>query len=950
MTLGDANTGNVIVTNNLSAANLSGTNTGDQTITLTGDVTGSGTGSFATTIGALKVTNAMLAGSIAASKLVGTDIATVGTITTGTWNGSVVGPAYGGTGVANNAASTLTISGNYATTLTVSGTTGVTLPTTGTLATLAGSETLTNKTISAASNTISSLTNSNLSGTAGITNANLANSSVTVTAGTGLSGGGAVALGSSVSLSLPTVTTGLGGTNITTYTTGDMLYASGTNTLAKRAIGTTGQVLAVAGGVPTWTDTSNVGNWQRNLGAVSPTNITDDVLVGGISTASATFRVDSATGLITTASVNSATIVNGSVANADLVNSSVTVTAGTGMSGGGAVSLGGSVTLTNAGVTSAIGTSNQVNVSAATGGVTFSLPQSIATNSNVTFNNLNLGGSATVSGGLVLYGTPTISTTAKQSLTLGDSSTGNIVTSKNISATGTLTGLTGLTVSSGTVSLPSGEIGNAELANSSVTVTAGTGLSGGGAVSLGSSVSLSLPTVTTGLGGTNITTYTTGDMLYSSATNVLSKLAIGSANQVLSVSGGIPSWVDSGAVGTNYWNVSSGALFPLSSTADLLIGGQSTASAKFAFINVNSGTPTASVSGNLVLDSVGTIQTTKNQTLTIGGNTTGNIDFGDLIIASNGFRLPSGAVSGYVLATDASGNGTWTNLNGDPGAGPWTLTGSVTYPDTATYNVLIGSTTTSDGISPLSVIGFETGKALVTLNETGDQNILVASASGITKFTLDRSGNVAASGTVTGSNLSGTNTGDQTITLSGDISGTGTGAITTTIGALKVTDGMLAGSISNSKLANSSLTVTAGTGMSGGGAVSLGGSVTLTNAGVTSAIGTSNQVNVSGATGAVTFSLPQSIATNSNVTFNNLSLGGSATVSGGLVLYGTPTISTTAKQSLTLGDANTGNVIVTNNLSAANLSGTNTGDQTITLTGDVTGSGTGIFLQPPLEL
>lgn len=38
---------------------LSGTNTGDQTITLTGDVTGSGTGSFATTIGSAKVTEAM---------------------------------------------------------------------------------------------------------------------------------------------------------------------------------------------------------------------------------------------------------------------------------------------------------------------------------------------------------------------------------------------------------------------------------------------------------------------------------------------------------------------------------------------------------------------------------------------------------------------------------------------------------------------------------------------------------------------------------------------------------------------------------------------------------------------------------------------------------------------------------------------------------------------------
>lgn len=125
-------------------ASISGTNTGDQTITLTGDVTGSGTGSFATTvskingatlgtttatsgnlligsgtqwvsnpvsgnvtisssgvttIGATQVTNAMLAGSIAASKLIGTDIATVGTITSGTWTGTTIAVANGGTGV-----------------------------------------------------------------------------------------------------------------------------------------------------------------------------------------------------------------------------------------------------------------------------------------------------------------------------------------------------------------------------------------------------------------------------------------------------------------------------------------------------------------------------------------------------------------------------------------------------------------------------------------------------------------------------------------------------------------------------------------------------------------------------------------------------------------------------------------------------------------------------------
>ncbi len=59
----------------------------------------------------------------------------------------IVPAANGGTGVANNAASTLTISGSFGTTLTVSNTTSLTLPTSGTVATLAGSETFTNKTL-----------------------------------------------------------------------------------------------------------------------------------------------------------------------------------------------------------------------------------------------------------------------------------------------------------------------------------------------------------------------------------------------------------------------------------------------------------------------------------------------------------------------------------------------------------------------------------------------------------------------------------------------------------------------------------------------------------------------------------------------------------------------------------------------------------------------------------
>jgi hypothetical protein len=43
-----------------------------------------------------------------------------------------------------------------------------------------------------------------------------------------------------------------GGTAQTTYATGDTLYASGADILAKRTIGSTGQVLTVVAGVPNW--------------------------------------------------------------------------------------------------------------------------------------------------------------------------------------------------------------------------------------------------------------------------------------------------------------------------------------------------------------------------------------------------------------------------------------------------------------------------------------------------------------------------------------------------------------------------------------------------------------------------------------------------------------------------------------------------------------------------
>jgi hypothetical protein len=55
--------------------------------------------------------------------------------------------------------------------------------------------------------------------------------------------------------SADTIATTKGGTGLTTYATGDILYANGSNSLAKLTIGTSGKVLQVNGsGVPVWAD------------------------------------------------------------------------------------------------------------------------------------------------------------------------------------------------------------------------------------------------------------------------------------------------------------------------------------------------------------------------------------------------------------------------------------------------------------------------------------------------------------------------------------------------------------------------------------------------------------------------------------------------------------------------------------------------------------------------
>ncbi len=64
-------------------------------------------------------------------------------------------------------------------------------------------------------------------------------------------------------ISLGTVGVGNGGTGITSYTAGDIVFASGAATLSKLAIGASGTVLTSNGSAPVWTASTGTGSIAR---------------------------------------------------------------------------------------------------------------------------------------------------------------------------------------------------------------------------------------------------------------------------------------------------------------------------------------------------------------------------------------------------------------------------------------------------------------------------------------------------------------------------------------------------------------------------------------------------------------------------------------------------------------------------------------------------------------
>jgi len=236
---------------------------------------------------------------------------------------------------------------------------------------------------------------------------------------------------------------------------------------------------------------------------------------------------------------------------------------------------------------------------------------------------------------------------------------------------------------------------------------------------------------------------------------------------------------------------------------------------------------------------------------------------------------PPGPTGGGVTSVNVSGGTTGLSTSGGPitSSGTITLGGVLAVASGGTGATTAAAALTSLGAYPASNPNNYTsnGGTVTTVSVTTANGVSGTVTNPTTTPAISLAlgaitpTSVAASGNVTGTNLSGNNTGDQAIVLSGDVGGSGSTGITTTIGANAVTYAKMQAASAVAKLIGSNASGTAL------GEITLGTNLSMAGSTLNAAVasGSVTSVNADGGTTGMSFS------------------GGPITSSGTLTLGGT---------------------------------------------------------------
>ena len=361
-----------------------------------------------------------------------------------------------------------------------------------------------------------------------------------------------------------------GGTGLTSVATGDIIYGSGANTVAALTAGSNGQILQLAGGVPTWSATSSLG-FKESPWTTSGSDISYDGGNVGIGTDLPSVRLSVLTPNVSSSRETIAQFGIEGVANSLFSIGNFTGTndkfipafvgynanddRGISLAFRGILEDAYDNTSSDLGVVDFAAVSTDVptnpnnNIGVVSNKNLFSFRNNttqvmtIDVDGNVGIGTTNPGSKLTVAGNLYLTGSFRDSTNASGVAGMILQTTG---TGTEWVATSTL-GITG----GGGVAILEDLTDVAAMTKTYGDLLTWNGSSWSNFATSSLNVALSDTTGTLGVtrGGTGLTSVATGDIIYGSGANTVAALGAGSNGQILQLAGGVPTWSATSSLG-----------------------------------------------------------------------------------------------------------------------------------------------------------------------------------------------------------------------------------------------------------------------------------------------------------------------------------------------------------------------------------------------------------------